>query len=140
MLPPETTNAAILFLIQAGSLAASELGERWKLRRKKEEKAINLDEQATLENEGPDFLSRLSIDISSARIDQTRRLIEEKQERVFHWQRSKVLAEKDYDLGRIPIDVLVAKKEDLDKRIRSMMQEIEKDILSLGVMLEKETL
>jgi len=138
MLTPETTQVAVMFLISVGSLAASELKERWSLRRK-QGATVDLSGSDQVESEAISIVQELLSDKSNVDVSRVLDLVERKRKLIYDAQREKLNAEEEYNQGRIILNMLQLRRETCDIQIKSKLSEIEADLKALGLFIEKQT-
>lgn len=138
MLTPETTQSVVMFLISVGSLAASELKERWALRRKQQTSPVDLSKSDQIETQIKPILEDLLAAKSDIEVTRTLDLIKRKRKLIYNAQREKLIAEEEYDKGKITSNMLQLQIEDCNTRIRNKLIEIEADLKSLGLYIEKQ--
>lgn len=140
MLTAETTQAAFAFLLSVGNLAANELRERWTFRRQKakmsEEKEIDLAQEN--EQEATKSVEILLSDHSETDVKQTLDLVQRKRKLIYDAQRGKLNAEEEFNEGRITLDMFELRKERYNQTIHEKLADIEVDIQSLGIQINKE--
>jgi len=139
MLTPETTQAAVMFLISVGSLAASELKERWTLRRKQAEVEIDFSQDDTDEVGVSNAVTEILSNKSDVEVNRTLDLVQRKRKLIYDAQREKLNAEEEYNEGRITLNMLQLRKEKSDQQIKEKLAEIEVDLRGLGLDIAKST-
>ena len=137
-LDPQQTSQAWAFLISVGGLAASELKERWSLRRK----SVNTTPASSLplpetEEAAPPEFHEIITGKSKAQITQVLELVEQKLELVQGWKQDRLYNLEEHRRGGA-LSVLEAKNKALQKQITAMMSEIERDLKGLGIEFEKQ--
>jgi len=135
MISPEILQVLITFLLSVGSFALNELGQRWALRRKNESEKVDLNE-----NNSGDKLSKLiektlKSDKEAQRIVD---LIERRQKLIYDAKRGMLNDGEQYNQGNISLNMLELRKEDHKRQIEERMLEIENDLHSIGLDIEKE--
>lgn len=76
MLPQETQQAIITFLISVGTLAASELRQRWALKRKEQKSSVDLSKEDVSEQEVSTTVGELLASRNEEDIRQTLDLVQ----------------------------------------------------------------
>lgn len=137
MLIPETTQAAVMFLISVGSLAASELKERWILRRKQAEVEIDFSQDDTDEVGVSNTVTEILSNKSYVDVNRILDLVLRKRKLIYDAQREKLNAEEEYNEGRITLNMLQLRKEKSDQQIKEKLAEIEVDLRGLGLDIVK---
>lgn len=140
MLTPETTQSAIMFLISVGSLAASELKERWSLRRLASAAELDLSKQEQVEQKAEPVIRELLSQKSNDDVRRTLDLVERKRALIYDAQREKLNAEVEYNEGRITLNMLQLRKEKCDQQIKDKLTEIEGDLSALGLNVDKQAI
>lgn len=138
MLTSETTQAAILFLISIGSLAANELRERWSLRRKKAGKPFDLSTHD--EEEATRVVQELLSQKKDLEVKQVLDLAQRKRKLIYDAQRAKLNDEIEFNEGRIDLTMLELRRERHDQQIRDKLTEIVSDLRAIGVEIEQENI
>ncbi|MEZ4672284.1 MAG: hypothetical protein R3E39_30630 [Anaerolineae bacterium] len=137
MLTTETTQAAVMFLISIGTLAANELKERWTLMRKKKNGTLDLTDQDQSENDVATAVNELLAGRTEIEVKRTLELVQRRRKLIFDAQREKLFAEEEFNEGRINSSQLQLIRERCDQQIRDKFQEIESDLKGLGLQIEK---
>jgi len=137
VLTTETTQAAVMFLISIGTLAANELKERWTLMRKKKNGTLDLTDQDQSENDVATAVNELLAGRTEIEVKRTLELVQRRRKLIFDAQREKLFAEEEFNEGRINSSQLQLIRERCDQQIRDKFQEIESDLKGLGLQIEK---
>lgn len=140
MLTPETAQAAVMFLISVGSLAASELKERWSLRRKQQEAQLDLSQQELVQQEAEPAIKELLSAKSDVDVKRTLDLMQRKQKLIYDAQRGKLNTDEEFAEGRITLDMMQLRKERYDQQIKEKLAEIEADLKVLGLFIDKQSI
>gem|GEM_PF-723888 len=129
--------AAVGFLIEIGRWAKTELGERWKLRRKQQE--ADLSDKEQVETDAPLLLKEAVAAQSEMAVSRTLALIERKRDAIYRARNAKLADKEQLDRQ----EMLQAPYEERLKRhnatIREMLNEIEGDLETLGFKVTRET-
>jgi len=129
--------AAVGFLIEIGRWAKTELGERWKLRRKQQE--ADLSDKEQVETDAPLLLKEAVAAQSEMAVSRTLALIERKRDAIYRARNAKLADKEQLDRQEM---LQAAYEERLKKHngtIREMLNEIEGDLESLGFKVIRET-
>lgn len=137
MISPETIQILVTFLTNIGSLAATELRERWKLRRENQG-SIDLSQKNPPKEDVGKTVQALLSSQNDADVKRILDLINRKRDLIYDAQRGKLAAEKDFNEQRINRFALELTQERYTRSISEMLAEIENDIKSLGLYLEKD--
>lgn len=137
MISPETIQILVTFLTNIGTLAAAELRERWKLRRENKG-SIDLSSQNAPKGEISDAVQELLSSHNEVDVQRVLDLINRKKELIYEAQRGKIAAEKDFNEQRINRLAFELTQERYTKTIKQMLGEIESDIKTLHLYVEKE--
>lgn len=138
MLTPDTTQAAVMFLISVGSLATSELKERWTLRRKQQQEAVDLSKSGVTEAEVKPIVEELLSAKPEVDVSRTLDLVHRKRKLVYDAQREKLNAKAEHNRGRFTLNELELTEERCDQEIKTLLAGIDSDLQSVGIAIERQ--
>jgi hypothetical protein len=126
------------FLIDIGNWAATELQERWRLKRNEKELDLqNLSESNLVENVQP-VLDDISKELDEAQVRHHMEMIEKRRGLIRDWEKAKATDQRAMNLGQMQLAVLEARETDFNDKIKKTLREIEADLKAMGFTLEKE--
>ena len=130
-------NAMLIgFLLEVGRWAMSELGERWKLRRKQQE--TDLTDRAQVEQTMPAQLQVIVAEKGKRDVTRVASLIERQRDAIDRARNAKLADREEYDQQRLARSAFEQRLKEHDATIRQMMDEIETDLGDLGFEVVKE--
>ncbi len=130
-------NAMLIgFLLEVGRWAMSELGERWKLRRKQQE--TDLTDRAQVEQTMPAQLQVIVAEKGKRDVTRVATLIERQRDAIDRARNAKLADREEYDQQRLARSAFEQRLKEHDATIRQMMDEIETDLGDLGFEVVKE--
>jgi hypothetical protein len=138
VLPPEQTALLIPFLLEIGRWAKNELSEIWRVRRKTQEQALDLSNEAQVRAEAPALLQELAIPQSSVDVERTKRLIDQQKTLIDAWKQTINLNESAVALGQMMPAPAELQKQMLSEKIVNAKQEIFALMQSIGLDIEKQ--
>jgi hypothetical protein len=125
------------FLISVGTIALSELKERWSLRHKSsdgETISISNSEDGT----PPPYFPEMIKVKSQTDIERVLNLVRLKRDNIYSWQKSREANAQELNEQLLSRAAFDAREERLQKQINAKIAEIERDLQSLGIEFDKE--
>lgn len=130
---------SLAFLLEVGRWAMSELKERWTLRRKEQEIALDQLDEPTLATQTPEIVHALIAEKGKVNVDRTLERLQGKRDLIEGWKDALVADQKQHQLGDMSMAVLEAKQRHYHEKIIQTLREIEDDLKSLGFQVEKDS-
>jgi Effector-associated domain 8 len=129
--------AGLVFLLEVGRWAMSELKERWTLRRKEQELKLNDMTEPQLEAATPQLFNEMIADKGHPQVERVLERIRSKRDLIEGWKDALVADQKQAQLGDMSLAVLQAKQRNYNEQITRTLREIEDELRGLGFTVEK---